>query len=111
MSLDITFTSCRNVICPHCNEIVKTEPVNCEYSGGRCWYSILESIGYYVPYDERTDENDWYGKDMTLTTEHTKQVYDFIKENSNTIYKADSILNLILTAMIEEYAVVINADW
>lgn len=111
MSLDIEFTARKKVTCPHCGEVVTTEPVRCEDSGGRGWYSILESIGYYVPYDKRTDENDWYGKDMILTTEQMKQVYDFIIDNSDTLYNADSILGLIATAMIDKNVIVINADW
>lgn len=110
MSLDIHFTSRKNVICPHCNKVVKTEDVYETDSGGRGWYDILEALGYYVPYDQRTEENDWYGKDMVLTTEQAKQVYTFIRKNPN-LYNADDVLGLITTAIVDENAVVINADW
>ena len=110
MSLDIRFTSRRNVICPHCNNIVMTEDVYCVDSGGRGWYPILESLGYYVPYDQRTEENDWYCKDMVLTTEQAKQVYTFIRKHPN-LYNEDEVLGLIATALVDENAVVINANW
>ena len=112
MGLDIRFTSRRNVICPHCNNIVATEDVCCVDSGGRGWYDILESLGYYVSYAQRqvTGENDWYGKDMVLTTEQAKQVYTFIRKHPN-LYNDDEVLGLIATALVDENAVVINADW
>lgn len=109
MSLDIRFIHRRNVICPHCHNIVGTEDVYDAYSGGREWYDILESFGYYVPYDKRTDENDWYGKDMILTTEQAKQLYNFV--TSSDQYNASEIRGLIATALLEEDMVVINADW
>lgn len=110
MSLDITFISRKNVICPHCHNVVKTEDVNSVGSGGRVWYDILESLGYYVPYDQRTEENDWYGKDMTLTTEQAKQIRDFIKDNPH-LCNADRIVTLIATTILDENMVVINANW
>lgn len=110
MSLDIAFISRKNVICPHCNNIVKTEDIDCVYSGGRYWHDILESLGYYVPHDQITEENDWYGKDMTLTTKQAKQVCDFVKDNPY-IYNADKIISLIAVTILNENMVVINADW
>jgi hypothetical protein len=110
MGLDIRFISRRNVICPHCNHIIATEDVYCVDSGGRGWYDILEHLGYYVPHDQRTEENDWYGKDMVLTTEQAKQVYTFIRKHPN-LYNDDEVLGLIATALVDENAVVINADW
>lgn len=110
MGLDITFTSRRNVICPHCKTVVATEVVDSAASGGRGWYDILESLGYYVPCDKRTEENDWYGKDMVLTTEQVCQVYDFIKTHPD-LYNADTVRGLIATALLDGNAVVVNADW
>lgn len=110
MGLDINFISRKNVICPHCGTVVATENIYCENSGGRNWFKILEAFGYYVPYDQLTEENNWYGKDMTLTAEQAKQVYDFIKKNPE-LYNANNIMGLIATALVEGNAVVINADW
>ena len=54
--------------------------VDCEDSGGYVWRSFLESIGYYVPIDERTEENDWCGKDMTLTDNQVDEMYAFLRK-------------------------------
>lgn len=111
MSLDVSFKARKNVICPHCNGVVGTEVVvDCVCSGGRGWYDILEQIGYYVPFDQRTEENDWYGKDMTLTLEQSKQVYDFVKKHLD-LYNATNILGLIATTMADGNEVVVNANW
>lgn len=109
MGLDIRFIHRRNIVCPHCKTVVSTEDVYVTSSGGREWYDILESFGYYIPYDKRTEENDWYAKDMVLTTEQAKQVYNFVK--TSDVYDAKDILGLIATALLEEDVVVINADW
>ena len=69
MGLDITFMRRKNIVCPKCGEIVGHTTVDSIDAGGRGWYPLLESIGYYVPYEQRTEENDWYGKDMVLTDE------------------------------------------
>ena len=39
--------------CPDYVDIASTD------SGGRLWYDFLERLGYYVPYEKRTKENDW----------------------------------------------------
>lgn len=109
MSLDITFTQRKNIVCPKCGEIVTTIDVNSESSGGRVWYPFLESIGYYVPYEERTEENDWYGKDMVLTKEQAEQAYQFAKDNE--MYRWREIRGLISVALIEKDDIVVNADW
>ena len=64
MGLDITFTRRRNMVCPKCGEIIGHTNVAYVDAGGSGWHPLLESIGYYVPYKLRTEENDWYGKDM-----------------------------------------------
>jgi hypothetical protein len=110
MSLDIMFKRCEKIVCPHCNEIVSMKDVDCEDSGGRGWYPILEQLGYYVPYDKRTEENDWYGKDMVLTKEQVTQVADFIRKHLD-LYNAYEILGLICVAIVSKETVVINADW
>ena len=109
MSLDITIKQVHTVLCPHCGEAVKTEVVDSVMGGGREWYPFLESNGYYVPYEKRTAENDWYAKDMTLTNEQCRDLVAYIKGHP-FIYGAEA-KKLIATALIEGDAVVINADW
>lgn len=111
MGLDIEFKENQPVLCPHCGQFVKVETISQEGSSGRNWYPILESLGYYVPYDQRTDENDWYGKDMTLSPEQTKELYKYVKENVGDLYYGESVFGLIARAMVEGNEVVINADW
>ena len=110
MSLDIDFYENQPVICPHCGQVVKVETIASECSSGRGWYPILESLGYYVPYDQRTEENDWYGKDMTLTKEQAEEVYWYIM-NHPDIYYGYTISGLIARALLNHNTVVINADW
>ena len=110
MSLDIRFTVKRDIICPHCGMVVKTEDGYSAESGGRGWYPILTDLGYYVPYDKRTGANDWYGKDMVLTDEQLDKVYCFVKKLSD-LYSAADILGLIAMARYEKCSVAVNADW
>lgn len=111
MSLDISFMESEPVRCPHCGEIVTTKTINGSESGGRVWYDILEEIGYYVPYEKRTDENDWYGKDMVLTSEQAEKVYWFVMNHREIIYNGYEVSGLIARALMNKNAVVINADW
>ena len=111
MRSDITFTAYKPLLCPHCGEVVKQEVVDCADSSGREWYPFLESIGYYVPYDQRTGENDWYGKDMTLTTEQVRELYQFSKEHEGRLYYGHSVWTLAMAAIIDDNTVVVNADW
>lgn len=110
MSLDIRFTTQEGVICPKCGEVIAAKEIDCVDSGGHGWYPILEEIGYYVPYDQRTEKNDWYGKDMVMTAEQTDKVYEFIKTTSG-LYDDSAILGLIARAMRDGNSVVVNADW
>ena len=109
MSLDITIKERKEFRCPDCGRLVTTQDVGAEDSGGRVWYNFLEQIGYYVPYEKRTEENDWYGKDMALTEEQAKQLADFVSDNLP--YQWVAINNLIASAMLHGNKVVINADW
>ena len=110
MSLDITIRERKEFRCPDCGRLVTTQDIGAtEYSGGRVWYNFLEPIGYYVPYEKRTKENDWYGKDMVLTEEQEKQLADFVSDNLP--YHWVAINNLIASAMLHGNKVVINADW
>ena len=109
MGLDITFMRRKNIVCPKCGEVVGHTTVDSVDGGGRGWYPLLESIGYYVPYEQRTDENDWYGKDMVLTDEQADEAYHFARANSP--YGAGKLLNLIAAARYEHDEIVVNADW
>jgi len=110
MGLDISVMLKSDVICPHCGKVVRAETERTEDGGGRGWYPILEKFGYYVSYENRTEETDWYGKDMVLTTEQTKELYEFVKDHHG-LYGAAEILSLIAVAMAEGKTVAINADW
>lgn len=110
MSLDIRFTERENVICTHCGEVVTTRDVQSVESGGREWYDILEELGYCVPYDQRTEENDWYGKDMALTTEQAEKVYWHVMNHGN-VYNGYDVTGLIARSALNKNVVVINADW
>lgn len=109
MSLDIRFTSYEDVKCPHCGEIVGRKEVESVISGGCKWYPILEELGYYVPHDQRTEENDWYGKDMVLTVEQADKVRRFVTDNPD-LYYCDVQL-FIDSALYNHYTIVVNADW
>ena len=109
MSLDITIKERKDFRCPDCGLLVTTQDIDAECSGGRVWYNFLGPIGYYVPYEKRTEENDWYGKDMVLTEEQEKQLADFVSDNLP--YHWVAINNLIASAMLHGNKVVINADW
>ena len=109
MSLDITIKERKEFRCPDCGCLVTTQDIDAECSGGRVWYNFLESVGYYVPYERRTEENDWYGKDMVLTEEQAQRLADFISEYQP--YYTKSIYGLVTRALLHGSKVVINADW
>jgi hypothetical protein len=109
MGLDITITRRKNIICPKCGEIIGHNDVAYVDGGGRGWYPILESLGYYVPYEQRTEENDWCGKDMVLTKEQAEEVYRFVKKND--LYGSEGAKSLIALALFENDSVVVKADW
>ena len=109
MSLDITIKRRKDIICPKCGEAVACQDVDCVGGSGSAWYPFLESIGYYVPYEQRTEENDWYGKDMVLSKEQAKELYDFVKKHEP--YGSAGAQPLVATALFEDEYVVIKADW
>ena len=78
MSLDITIKERKEFYCPDCGRLVTAQDIGEEYSGGRVRYDFLEPIGCYVPYEKRTDENDWYGLDMALDEKQAKQLAQFV---------------------------------
>ena len=109
MSLDITIKERKEFRCPDCGQLVTTRDICAECSCGREWYNFLEQIGYYVPYEKRTEENDWYGEDMVLTEEQAKQLADFVSDNQP--YNARDVECLVARALMNGNKVVINADW
>ena len=109
MSLDITIKERKEFRCPDCGRMVTTQDIDEECSGGRVWYNFLEPIGYYVPYEKKTAENDWYGEDMVLTEEQAKQLADFVSDNQP--YTAQYVECLVARALMRGNKVVINADW
>lgn len=110
MSLDIGFLVRKPIVCPKCGEVVHKVDVDAATSGGRGWYAILEDLGYYVPFEQRTEENDWYGKDMALTEQQVRQVYKKIRQ-AHGLYNVDAILALLAAALCDGNEVVVNADW
>ena len=109
MSLDITIKERKEFRCPDCGRLVTTQDISAESSGGRVWYNFLEAIGYYVPYEKRTEENDWYGKDMELTEEQVKQLRQFVYDYQPIDYYDIEVL--VARALLHGNKVVINADW
>ena len=109
MSLDITIKERKELRCPDCGRLVTAHDIGAECSGGRVWYDFLEQIGYYVPYEKRTEENDWYGEDMVLTEEQAYKLADFVSEKNP--YNAVDIKWLVAVTLLHGNKVVINADW
>ena len=109
MSLDITIREQQEFRCPDCGRLVTTQDIDAECSGGRVWYGFLESVGYYVPYEARTEENDWYSKDMVLTEEQAKQLADFVSDNQP--YNYMDVEGLVARALLHGNKVVINSSW
>lgn len=109
MSLDITIKERKEFYCPDCGRLVMVQDIGEEYSGGRVWYDFLEPIGYYVPYEKRTDENDWYGLDMALDEKQAKQLAQFVSDYLPNNY--NEIEDLVARALMRGNKVVINANW
>ena len=109
MSLDITIKERKEFHCPDCGRLVTTQDIDEADSGGRAWYNFLEQIEYYVPYGKRTEENDWYGKDMVLTEEQAKQLTDFVSDNQP--YNYMDVEGLVARSLLHGNKVVINSSW
>jgi hypothetical protein len=109
MSLDIIFTRKKKIFCQHCGELAGHTVVDSAASGGRDWYTFLESVGYYVPYEQRTEENDWYGKDMVLNEKQAEQALLFADKVK--VFNRNEIVGLIAVALYEKDDIVVNADW
>ncbi len=109
MSLDITIKEREEFRCHDCGCLVTTQDIGAECSSGRVWYDFLEPIGYYVPYEKRTEENDWYGLDMVLDEKQAKQLAQFVSDYQPNNY--NEIEGLVARALMRGNKVVINADW
>ena len=109
MGLDITFTRRKSIVCPACGEILGHIDVTSIDAGGRGWYPLLETLGYYVPRNRRTEENNWYGKDMVLSDDQVNEAYQFTKKTN--LFGADALQSLIATDLCEKDSIVVNADW
>lgn len=109
MGLDITVMERKAVRRPHCGEVVNTVDVASTDSSGRLWYDFLERLGYYVPYEKRTEKNNWYGKDMVLDNEQAKQLVDYAVKKE--VYNWDGVESVVAEALAHGNKVVINADW
>nr|DAZ70251.1 MAG TPA: zinc finger domain protein [Caudoviricetes sp.] len=111
MGLDITVCRCHMEKCPHCGKPIRGTILDQVDSCGRFWSEYLEKIGYYVPYEirEKEPERDFYGKDMTLKSEQTKDLATFAREHE--LYNWVSIMALVDCAIENGDFVVINADW
>ena len=109
MGLDIVVMERKAVRCPHCGEVINTVDVASTDSGCRLWYDFLERLGYYVPYEKRTEKNDWYGKDMVFDNEQAKQLTDYAIQKE--VYNWDGVERVVTEALAHGNKVVINADW
>lgn len=109
MSLDINITERKAIRCPECGAVIGHEDMDCVDSCGRAWYNFLEMVGYYVPYEKRTEENDWYGKDMVLTNKQAIELATFAAENN--VYDFNQIRRIVMETLRHGNNVVINADW
>lgn len=70
---------------------------------------IIAGFFNYVPYEKRTKENDWYGKDMVLDNEQVKQLADYAVKKE--VYNWDGVERIVTEALAHGNKVVINADW
>lgn len=109
MSLDITIKEQKEIRCPDCGKVVAYQDVAAEDSGGSAWYDFLERVGYYVPAEKRTEENDWYGKDMLLTPEQARQLIGYAAPQ--LVYNYRAVVNLVAGALTRGNHIAINADW
>ena len=111
MGFHITVSQCDVAKCPHCGKPIRGSICDYEESGGRVWKEYLEKIGYYAPYEirKKEPERDFYGKDMTITSEQAKYLAIFAREHE--LYNWASIAALVNRAIENGDFVVINADW
>ena len=113
MGLDITITRRKKIVCPKCGEVVSHTILEYAEGGGRGWYPLLESLGYYIPYEKQRTMTegyvDWYGKDMVLTDEQADEAYRFV--TTHDLYGSYGAASLIAVARYERDEIVVNANW
>ena len=109
MGLDITIKQKHIIRCSECGNFGEAQIVSEVHSGGRAWYPFLESVGYYVPYDKRTEENDWCGADMELTKEQSNYLFRYCLNNQ--VYNYHDVASIVAVSEATGDVVVINADW
>ena len=109
MGFDISISSRKTICCPHCGEVVCHQTVDSVMSGGSCWRNYLESIGYYVPAEARTEDNDWYGESMVLSFEQTEGLVRFLTKAKP--YEWQEAIQLVKEALEDGNCVEVNADW
>lgn len=112
MGLVITVSRCDVDKCPHCGKPIKGTLRDYVNSGGRVWKEYLEKIGYYVPYEirEKEPERDFYGKDMTITSEQAKHLATFVRKRKRDVYCWESIGKLVDRAIENGDFVAIRAN-
>lgn len=111
MGFDITISRCDVAKCPHCGKPIRGTIRDFVDSGGRSWGEYLEKIGYYAPYEirEKEPERDFYGKDMTLTTEQAKDLATFAR--TYDVYGRAYICAMVEDALVDGDFIIINANW
>lgn len=109
MGLDITIKDVEEIRCPNCGRLVTTKDMDEVDSSGRIWYEFLERVGYYVPYDQRDETNDWYGKDMILDSAQIQYLLEFAARQEPLEY--ENVERLVAHAIGQNNRVVVNADW
>ena len=109
MGLDITIKRARPIRCPDCGKVVSFEILDSVWSGGADWRDYLGSVGYYDPCAEPGEDDDWYGRDMTLTVDQAKKMADFSQKHK--CRDCGEIEKLVALALLHGDDVVINADW
>lgn len=96
MGLDIRVKERKEIRCPDCGRVVDFRTLGCTTSAGREWYDFLGKIGYYIPFEEITEDQ---AKQLAAYAAE-KQVYDY-----------ESVESVVAKALMHGNKVVINADW
>lgn len=110
MGLDIRVKERKEIRCPDCGRVVDFKDLDCADSAGREWYDFLGKIGYYIPSENITeDQEDWYNRDMVLDDDQAKQLAAYAAEKQ--VYDYESVESVVAKALMHGNKVVINADW
>ena len=110
MGLAIRIKERKEIRCPDRGRVVDYRTLDCVDSVGRKWYDFLEKIGYYVPFEGLTgDQEDWYNRDMFLDDDQAKQLAAYAAEKR--VYDYESVEIVVAEALMHGNRVVVNADW